>query len=224
MSDAFPQVESRCRARRPPGCRIRIPGIGVPCQACFEADWLRQRFSAFPRGLHHEQGPDFARPQRHATCPHAVRRDVLDRQTRGSCRSSRRTGAPLRCPDRRDAARDVHKRLFGKVWDWAGVFRQTEKNIGASQPRCAPASTMPGTGARTAPTSRWKPPHAFPPQAGLGPPLCERKRTLGADHGRCISGQNRSRPLPRLVRRRDTDRRQRPPRAVHCGSAIGRRA
>ena len=29
-----------------------------------------------------------------------------------------------------EAARKVHKRLFGQVWDWAGVFRLTEKNIG----------------------------------------------------------------------------------------------
>lgn len=27
-------------------------------------------------------------------------------------------------------ARELHKRLFGKVWKWAGSFRQTEKNIG----------------------------------------------------------------------------------------------
>jgi Fic-DOC domain mobile mystery protein B len=26
--------------------------------------------------------------------------------------------------------RDLHKRLFGQVWKWAGVFRKTEKNIG----------------------------------------------------------------------------------------------
>jgi Fic-DOC domain mobile mystery protein B len=26
--------------------------------------------------------------------------------------------------------RELHKRLFGKVWKWAGSFRQTEKNIG----------------------------------------------------------------------------------------------
>lgn len=26
--------------------------------------------------------------------------------------------------------RNLHKKLFGKVWKWAGVFRQTEKNIG----------------------------------------------------------------------------------------------
>ncbi len=25
---------------------------------------------------------------------------------------------------------DLHKRLFGKVWKWAGNFRRTEKNIG----------------------------------------------------------------------------------------------
>lgn len=29
-----------------------------------------------------------------------------------------------------DAVREVHKRLFGKVWDWAGVYRQDEKDIG----------------------------------------------------------------------------------------------
>jgi Fic-DOC domain mobile mystery protein B len=28
------------------------------------------------------------------------------------------------------AAREVHKRMFGQVWDWAGVYRLTEKNIG----------------------------------------------------------------------------------------------
>ena len=26
--------------------------------------------------------------------------------------------------------RNLHKQLFGKVWKWAGFFRQTEKNIG----------------------------------------------------------------------------------------------
>jgi len=25
---------------------------------------------------------------------------------------------------------DLHKRLFGQVWKWAGTFRKTEKNIG----------------------------------------------------------------------------------------------
>jgi Fic-DOC domain mobile mystery protein B len=29
-----------------------------------------------------------------------------------------------------DIARDIHRRLFGQVWDWAGVYRLTEKNIG----------------------------------------------------------------------------------------------
>lgn len=27
---------------------------------------------------------------------------------------------------------ELHKRMFGKVWSWAGKFRQTEKNIGIS--------------------------------------------------------------------------------------------
>ncbi len=29
-----------------------------------------------------------------------------------------------------DFLRTLHKRLFGDVWDWAGTYRQTEKNIG----------------------------------------------------------------------------------------------
>lgn len=27
-------------------------------------------------------------------------------------------------------AREFHKQLFGEVWEWAGTYRQTEKNIG----------------------------------------------------------------------------------------------
>jgi fido (protein-threonine AMPylation protein) len=27
-------------------------------------------------------------------------------------------------------ARDLNKRLFGKVWSWAGTFRKTDKNVG----------------------------------------------------------------------------------------------
>lgn len=28
--------------------------------------------------------------------------------------------------------KQLHKRMFGKVWKWAGVFRQSDKNIGVS--------------------------------------------------------------------------------------------
>ena len=31
-----------------------------------------------------------------------------------------------------DSAREVQKRLFGQVWNWAGVYRLTERNIGVS--------------------------------------------------------------------------------------------
>ena len=30
------------------------------------------------------------------------------------------------------AVREIHRRLFGEIWDWAGVYRLTEKNIGVS--------------------------------------------------------------------------------------------
>jgi len=29
-----------------------------------------------------------------------------------------------------DAAKEVHRRLFGDIWSWAGEYRSTEKNIG----------------------------------------------------------------------------------------------
>ncbi|MEE9320364.1 MAG: mobile mystery protein B [Granulosicoccus sp.] len=32
---------------------------------------------------------------------------------------------------------DLHKRLFGQVWSWAGAFRQTEKNIGVDSVQIA---------------------------------------------------------------------------------------
>jgi Fic-DOC domain mobile mystery protein B len=31
-----------------------------------------------------------------------------------------------------DAAREIHKHLFGQVWEWGGVYRLTEKNIGVA--------------------------------------------------------------------------------------------
>ncbi len=31
-----------------------------------------------------------------------------------------------------DAAREVHRRLFGDVWAWGGTYRATEKNIGVA--------------------------------------------------------------------------------------------
>lgn len=30
------------------------------------------------------------------------------------------------------ALKSLHKRMFGRVWRWAGVFRQTERNIGVA--------------------------------------------------------------------------------------------
>lgn len=36
------------------------------------------------------------------------------------------------------ALRDLHRRMFGDVWRWAGRFRQTERNIGVSPYHIAP--------------------------------------------------------------------------------------
>lgn len=35
--------------------------------------------------------------------------------------------------------RDVHKRMYGDVWKWAGEFRRTNKNIGVDKWEIAPA-------------------------------------------------------------------------------------
>ena len=57
----------------------------------------------------------------------------------------------------------LHKRMFGRVWRWAGKFRDTERNIGV-----APAQIRPDlqqlvkiaiTGSKPAPIRRMKSPH-----------------------------------------------------------------
>ena len=64
-----------------------------------------------------------------------------------------------------DAAREVHKRLFGKVWDWAGVYRCTEKNIGIPVWEISTEMHKCLNDARywceNGPTILWRPPHAF---------------------------------------------------------------
>lgn len=36
-----------------------------------------------------------------------------------------------------DFAMTLHKRMFGNVWNWAGIYRQTERNIGIDPARVA---------------------------------------------------------------------------------------
>ncbi len=38
--------------------------------------------------------------------------------------------------------RDLHKRLFGKVWSWAGTYRSTEKTIGVAPEQIAVQTWM----------------------------------------------------------------------------------
>lgn len=38
--------------------------------------------------------------------------------------------------------RDLHKRMFGKVWKWAGTFRQTARNIGVDAWKITPDLRM----------------------------------------------------------------------------------
>ena len=63
---------------------------------------------------------------------HVTRRDELDHLEQGNIASG------LAWLERKkkldvltdDFARNLHKRLFGEVWKWAGTYRKTEKNIG----------------------------------------------------------------------------------------------
>ena len=56
------------------------------------------------------------------------------------------------------AVREIHKRLFGEVWDWAGVYRLTEKNIGVPVWHI---STELATGVTTRALIGWKQLRAF---------------------------------------------------------------
>ena len=38
--------------------------------------------------------------------------------------------------------RELHRRLFGQVWNWAGTYRLTEKNIGVEPEQIAPQLRM----------------------------------------------------------------------------------
>jgi Fic-DOC domain mobile mystery protein B len=62
---------------------------------------------------------------------HVTTRGELDELEQANIESGLRWVAR----QRRDVLTDgfallLHKRLFGEVWDWAGTFRRTEKNIG----------------------------------------------------------------------------------------------
>lgn len=65
--------------------------------------------------------------------PHVTTRDQLDHLEQANIQEG------LRWLERRRNKKDVlhegfvrelHRRLFGEVWSWAGTFRATEKNIG----------------------------------------------------------------------------------------------
>lgn len=53
---------------------------------------------------------------------------------------------------------ELHRRLFADVWDWAGTYRKTGKNIGVDpgilECSFASCSTMPATGRTTRPIRR----------------------------------------------------------------------
>jgi Fic-DOC domain mobile mystery protein B len=48
---------------------------------------------------------------------------------KGAAWAGRRRGKPVDLLNE-DFAKSLHKQMFGEVWEWAGSYRQTERNIG----------------------------------------------------------------------------------------------
>ena len=76
-----------------------------------ERDGLRQTWITFRRDLNEAEQTNIAAGT--AWAWRSRRRDILTE----------------------DFLRDLHKRLFGEVWAWAGQFRNTERNIGVQPMR-----------------------------------------------------------------------------------------
>lgn len=68
---------------------------------------------------------------------HIETRAELDRMEQANMQDGMRWLARQRNPTvlTEDFVRELHHRLFGQVWQWAGTFRQTEKNVGVAPER-----------------------------------------------------------------------------------------
>jgi fido (protein-threonine AMPylation protein) len=83
---------------------------------------------------------------------HVTNQGELDELEQANIASGLRWLARMRRRDilTDDFAVELHRRLFGDVWSWAGSFRKTGKNIGVdparSQCSCAVRWTMRATG------------------------------------------------------------------------------
>lgn len=70
---------------------------------------------------------------------HITTRSELDRWEQENIQDALAWLKKVRNPEilSEDFILELHKRMFGKVWLWAGQFRRTDKNIGVSWPRIA---------------------------------------------------------------------------------------
>lgn len=126
---------------------------------------------------------------------HVTRRDELDHLEQGNIASG------LAWLERKkkldvltdDFARNLHKRLFGEVWKWAGTYRKTEKNIGIDprhisvQLRALRRCTL-LAGPRYLFSARGGDPAPSP--YGLHSSVPKRKWTPCPHHGGCIAHAN----------------------------------
>ncbi len=73
--------------------------------------------------------PDECRGLKH---PHVTTRGQLDHLEQANMQEGLRWLDGKKQADllREEFVRELHRRLFGEVWSWAGQFRTTEKNIG----------------------------------------------------------------------------------------------
>jgi fido (protein-threonine AMPylation protein) len=64
--------------------------------------------------------------------PHVTTRAQLDHLEQANIQEGMQWLSRYRRDDllQEGFVRELHRRLFGQVWQWAGEFRRTEKNIG----------------------------------------------------------------------------------------------
>ena len=63
---------------------------------------------------------------------HIQTRGQLDELEQANIQNGLKWLSKKKAPDvlRKGFVRELHKKLFGEVWIWAGTFRKTEKSIG----------------------------------------------------------------------------------------------
>ena len=110
----------------------------------------------------------------------ATRGDLFDAEERNIVRGLLRLGPPVRVLLDDLYLRDLHRAMFGGVWEWAGRYRRRETNIGIDPTGIAPAvRLLVGRCLHLGRTRNIRTRRnlcAFPPSACLYTPVPQRER------------------------------------------------